>query len=890
MRKTIAAAVVFLSVTLAAASPFYTLPEIVGAMSGVFFSSEKTTRASFAPQAIFFSQNFSSSSVVADYVNVAAPNSGQFNAISTSGAGTTVSISGNALLYSRTGNAGSFSRTTDLTTPAPTALKYSFSFRSFANTGTQTTAAVFQVGSGYGTTNSAESNANTYARFGINIASASGYSFRELGASANSPEQTGLSNIVWALNNSGSTITYQAPNGSSETVANDTADLWVGNVKLFDNYAVTTATQTITDLKFAFTGGTGSMEMDNFVVEDLSPFIPPTPTPTPNQPPSRPAIVGNVPVGTASFQTDLDTGYSDPEGNAIASVTIDSVTSGATANVTAGNVLTLVPTNPNLPATYVVTFTVFDDGVPAASTQSTLTVNFHDPPNVSTLAASNVLENSATLNGNTSNNVMSSIITARFRYSTTNPGTCNDTFGTRAPTSGGAIIAVGGAFFQNIAGLSPGTTYFYCAIATNTGGTTFGSIQQFTTTSADVTPPQILYTPLINIPAPVDTTFPVNVSDDLSAVSSVSVTWESNGSPTSTTEPCVFDSGTQWTCPIGSSVVSQPGTVSYFVSASDAASNSASNPASGRRNLFTIGDGGSIDTTTISDFDTVQISSGWSFAGNASVATAITIDGNLIMGGNTLTIGCDAGIFGAGPGAYVVGRIQKEFCAPQVFTFPVGTLPEEPTLSVKGTEGLPPPPYSPFTANVTAVTAPSSLTVIAVDGVLNGVYAPQAVSRWWDVTESGDLTADISFTWLDVDVAGSEAAFQVIRNEGFAAVYPGGTVNAGTNTATAPGVSQFSGWSAGFLIPTAGTVELKGRVVNANGRGLSGVDLAVTDVNGNIVGSTRSSSFGYYTIGRLAAGESYIVSVRSKRYAFEPSSRVVMMGNNVDGFDFVASP
>ncbi len=91
----------------------------------------------------------------------------------------------------------------------------------------------------------------------------------------------------------------------------------------------------------------------------------------------------------------------------------------------------------------------------------------------------------ATLNGSANPGGASS--TGWFRYSTANPGTCNDSFGTRAPASGGSALGSGTSstpFSQSISGLVPETTYYYCAIATNSVGTSFGSIQSFTATTA----------------------------------------------------------------------------------------------------------------------------------------------------------------------------------------------------------------------------------------------------------------------------------------------------------------------------------------------------------------------------------------------------------------------
>ncbi|MDX2010122.1 MAG: hypothetical protein SFW67_08030 [Myxococcaceae bacterium] len=106
-------------------------------------------------------------------------------------------------------------------------------------------------------------------------------------------------------------------------------------------------------------------------------------------------------------------------------------------------------------------------------------------PAVTTIAASSVSSNGATLNG--SGVAFGAATTGWFRYATTSPGTCNDTFGTRAPTSGGSALGTGGTaqpFAQAVTGLSPGVTYFFCAIAQNSVATTFGAVLQFTTGAA----------------------------------------------------------------------------------------------------------------------------------------------------------------------------------------------------------------------------------------------------------------------------------------------------------------------------------------------------------------------------------------------------------------------
>ena len=108
-----------------------------------------------------------------------------------------------------------------------------------------------------------------------------------------------------------------------------------------------------------------------------------------------------------------------------------------------------------------------------------------DAPAVTTSAVTSILSTGATLNGLGTPN--GDAATGYFRYATTNPGTCNDTFGTRAPTAGGTSLGAGTtavAFSATITGLSPTTTYYVCAVAQNSVGTSFGSVQTFTTPTA----------------------------------------------------------------------------------------------------------------------------------------------------------------------------------------------------------------------------------------------------------------------------------------------------------------------------------------------------------------------------------------------------------------------
>ncbi|HMV67851.1 MAG TPA: hypothetical protein PKA64_13460, partial [Myxococcota bacterium] len=106
------------------------------------------------------------------------------------------------------------------------------------------------------------------------------------------------------------------------------------------------------------------------------------------------------------------------------------------------------------------------------------------PPAMVTSPAESVTSSTATLKA--TGNPLGTSSTGWFRYSTTDPGACNDTFGTRAPSSGGSslgAVTTPVTFSQSVSSLQPGTTYYYCAIGSNSYGTSFGAVGSFTTSA-----------------------------------------------------------------------------------------------------------------------------------------------------------------------------------------------------------------------------------------------------------------------------------------------------------------------------------------------------------------------------------------------------------------------
>jgi hypothetical protein len=98
------------------------------------------------------------------------------------------------------------------------------------------------------------------------------------------------------------------------------------------------------------------------------------------------------------------------------------------------------------------------------------------------------------------------------------------------------------------------------------------------------------------------------------------------------------------------------------------------------------------------------------------------------------------------------------------------------------------------------------------------------------------------------------------------------------------------GWQLQFFPTTAASLSISGRVMTSSGNGIRN---AAVVVSGNSMTSPRvttTGSFGYYTFDGLQAGETYVVTVNSRRYTFSIPSRVVSLVDNIVDADFVAEP
>lgn len=89
--------------------------------------------------------------------------------------------------------------------------------------------------------------------------------------------------------------------------------------------------------------------------------------------------------------------------------------------------------------------------------------------------------------------------------------------------------------------------------------------------------------------------------------------------------------------------------------------------------------------------------------------------------------------------------------------------------------------------------------------------------------------------------------------------------------------------------PLAAEAVVSGRVVTADGAGVR--NAMVTIAGGNLSEPivARTGPFGFYSF-EVPAGQSYVLSVRSKQFFFAESTRVINLGEDFAELDFVALP
>lgn len=257
--------------------------------------------------------------------------------------------------------------------------------------------------------------------------------------------------------------------------------------------------------------------------------------------------------------------------------------------------------------------------------------------------------------------------------------------------------------------------------------------------------------------------------------------------------------------------------------------------------------------------------------GDLTITGTMTLtNGGFLTGSSVLTHNGTA----ARTNGFVDGNLNRSYAALGTYTYHVGQ------------NG-----YSPVAVTLTALgTTPSSLMVSPTDDFLAGLVTATAVSRRWALTEAGDLTATLGFTYLDADVNGSEPNYKVFkRTGGVTTEVAGSTIDAGSNTATVTGITDFSDWGIGEALDAPVlTADIGGRLELAGGRGISNATIILSNPGGEIR-RTQPNQFGYYRFLDVAIGVTYTVTVDSKRYTYDPNSQTFTLNADNLGVNFTGT-
>ena len=90
-----------------------------------------------------------------------------------------------------------------------------------------------------------------------------------------------------------------------------------------------------------------------------------------------------------------------------------------------------------------------------------------------------------------------------------------------------------------------------------------------------------------------------------------------------------------------------------------------------------------------------------------------------------------------------------------------------------------------------------------------------------------------------------------------------------------------------IIAPTAAGVTVGGTVMSADGRFVRKALISLTDQSG-VTRTAVSNAFGYYSFENVTAGETYVISVRSKTLVFVP--RIFTLTDELADLNFVAEP
>ncbi|MBC7901618.1 MAG: carboxypeptidase regulatory-like domain-containing protein [Saprospiraceae bacterium] len=171
------------------------------------------------------------------------------------------------------------------------------------------------------------------------------------------------------------------------------------------------------------------------------------------------------------------------------------------------------------------------------------------------------------------------------------------------------------------------------------------------------------------------------------------------------------------------------------------------------------------------------------------------------------------------------------------------------------------------------------------DAAAGGMWAAAAGGGNAFVIPSGSYRTQASGPFTPVNPG---SAFTLLNNAFTGVAAPNGTWTLRFRDCEAIITGSVSAATLTFVGASAAGASLSGRVVTSSGRGIG--KTRVTLSGGSLMENidVLTNPFGYYTFPDVPVGETYIVTVLTKRYSFAQPALVVTLNDSIVDLDFYA--
>ena len=169
--------------------------------------------------------------------------------------------------------------------------------------------------------------------------------------------------------------------------------------------------------------------------------------------------------------------------------------------------------------------------------------------------------------------------------------------------------------------------------------------------------------------------------------------------------------------------------------------------------------------------------------------------------------------------------------------------------------------------------------------ILTGLLVILTVAARAQIAQGGSYKLDQSV------IAGGGGASSDSSNNTYKIEGTSGQSAAGTLSSDAARYVIRSGfWSPNAFAPTAAGALIGGRVVTSDGRGITNAVLTLSGGTLFTPRTIRTGGFGYFAFEDVEIGQSYVLSIKSKRFSFPQNSQFIVLMDNATGIVFQALP